>query len=450
MDNTRAEKHTVDAKAGLDRLRGELLAEMQEEHLSTSEMIDCIDGHMDRQDTDALRQHVDRCSTCKDEFDRLMNICGTLDALGDATPASPPADLRFQTVKSTWRTTAWFAIAASLALLGFLLNSTYISWRMRTEIVALKQDNTRLQTKLSQAIPIEQTSPLRQRLADQQARLAQQQRTIAEQEGVLRSAESRTRDLQVRVAALQKTANDQRRLLVRLDRSGVGPDVPVRNNSDRIARAAPIPPKESALERDVRIARAERRLPLMGTVDGLIVPGGIRMGASTPNDGHFVPVSPVGTNVLTERPSFRWRSLPEAETYEVILSDDGGHLYRGSGVLKPVQNVAVQEWTPPQALPRGVVLHWYVKAVRRDGSTVTAPQRMAPGALFMILSHPRADYITGLARTAQGSPQTLAVLYAKYGLLDEAEREIRVLRAANPTSGLPRRWLAGLEAYRKR
>ena len=54
------------------------------------------------------------------------------------------------------------------------------------------------------------------------------------------------------------------------------------------------------------------------------------------------------------------------------------------------------------------------------------------------------------ARRAYASSHlTLALLYMRAGLLDEAERELRALEKANPNSAISRRFLANLQAMRR-
>jgi lipopolysaccharide biosynthesis regulator YciM len=44
---------------------------------------------------------------------------------------------------------------------------------------------------------------------------------------------------------------------------------------------------------------------------------------------------------------------------------------------------------------------------------------------------------------------TLALIYTKAGLIDEAEQEFRTLQRANPNSTISRRLLADLQAMRR-
>ena len=106
-------------------------------------------------------------------------------------------------------------------------------------------------------------------------------------------------------------------------------------------------------------------------------------------------------------------------------------------------------WTPPRALERGRVYSWQVTAVK-DGKEIISPSAPAPEARFKVLEKAKADELMGVERAAAGSHLVRGTLYARAGLLDDAERELRALVAANPKSPAARKLLQSLQAIRRR
>jgi hypothetical protein len=88
-----------------------------------------------------------------------------------------------------------------------------------------------------------------------------------------------------------------------------------------------------------------------------------------------------------------------------------------------------------------------VKAIK-DGQELMSPRPTEPMAKFRILDQAKADELKQAQRIYAGSHLTLGVLYARYGLLDEAERELLALRIDNPDSAIALRLLAKVWAMR--
>jgi anti-sigma factor RsiW len=160
-------------------------------------------------------------------------------------------------------------------------------------------------------------------------------------------------------------------------------------------------------------------------------------------DVPFELTSPVGTAVITDRPTFRWRPLRGAQRYEVSVYDDS---YTRVAVSSPVVGT---EWTPPRALGSARVYSWQVKGFR-DGEEVLSPRPPAPEAKFKVLGRTQAEDLVRAQRDQAGSYLILGILFAEAGALDDAERELKALAGANPQSPIPQRLLRELEAARQR
>jgi len=100
-------------------------------------------------------------------------------------------------------------------------------------------------------------------------------------------------------------------------------------------------------------------------------------------------------------------------------------------------------WTATQSLSRGQVYSWQVKAVK-DGQEVTVPRPPAPQAKFRVVDQGSFTEISRAKRAYGSSHLTLALLYAKAGLVNEAEQELRLLQKANPQSEIVRKLLRQL------
>jgi hypothetical protein len=72
-----------------------------------------------------------------------------------------------------------------------------------------------------------------------------------------------------------------------------------------------------------------------------------------------VGTSPKGT-ITTTRPTFKWRKLATAKSYEV-------RVYKGSRLLLKKTGATTLSWRASKALPRGVYLTWKVRGVNSTG-----------------------------------------------------------------------------------
>jgi hypothetical protein len=207
----------------------------------------------------------------------------------------------------------------------------------------------------------------------------------------------------------------------------------------RLSGADALPPAYREMVKD---ALAGRRLERSSQLKGLARPGSSLMGSET-QGGEFSVLEPVGSVLLNDRPTFRWSALDGATGYVVEVYDDAFNLV----VASPQLNT--RSWAAPQTLPRGKVYSWQVKALK-DGQEVKSPRPPAPQAKFRVLDRAKADELARAKRAHPSSHLTLALLYADAGLLNESERELRLLQRANPDSELARSLLRQIQALRRR
>jgi hypothetical protein len=194
----------------------------------------------------------------------------------------------------------------------------------------------------------------------------------------------------------------------------------------------------ASYQRMVKDALTSQRLARPSTLDELTRRSSSLMG--TDEHGHqFSLTNPVGKVVLTDRPVFRWSPLDGAAGYVVEVYDGQFNL-----VAKSVE-VTSTTWATTQPLARGQSYSWQVKAIK-DGQQFQAPKPPAPQARFRVLDNQQADEIARARRAYGSSHLVLGLLYARAGLLGEAERELRALQTANPTSDVVRRLLASIRS----
>jgi hypothetical protein len=196
------------------------------------------------------------------------------------------------------------------------------------------------------------------------------------------------------------------------------------------------PTDRQAVERALTTQRVEPPALLASvSVGAETLRGGGGQGVS------FPVLSPVGAAVITDRPTFRWRALSGASSYVVSVYDRN---FRKVAASAPQ---VTTEWTVAQPLARGQVYSWHVSA-NLEGREVTSPEQPAPEAKFVILEAAKAEELSRARRVYKDSHLTLGTLYARAGLLDEAEQELRSALRANPRSGVARKLLLSVQALR--
>jgi hypothetical protein len=149
-------------------------------------------------------------------------------------------------------------------------------------------------------------------------------------------------------------------------------------------------------------------------------------------------ISPLRTAVFEDRPVLRWRAVPGATGYVVRITGADFRPVAESGEL------AVTSWRVATPLPRGAVYVWQVTALK-GGEEMIAESGL-PGR-FKVISGTKLKELMR-ARRESSSHLAVGLLYAREGLLDDAEREFLALRQENPRSSLARRFLSRVRSWR--
>jgi hypothetical protein len=195
-------------------------------------------------------------------------------------------------------------------------------------------------------------------------------------------------------------------------------------------------------ERSVRAVLSGESLPKAQGLDELSAPAITLLGQPA-GGSSFRPLSPVGIIISNDRPTLRWKPLGGATSYTVTLFDADFNRIAKS------EPQAATEWRVTVPLRRGRIYSWEVTALK-DGHEITAPVAPAPRAQFKILESERLEELSSLEKQRPVSHLTLGVMYARAGLLDEAEREFQRLLRENPRSTLARNLLRTVQSWKNR
>jgi hypothetical protein len=153
-------------------------------------------------------------------------------------------------------------------------------------------------------------------------------------------------------------------------------------------------------------------------------------------------IGPLRTVIVSDRPNLRWKPLAGATSYAVSVFDADFNLVAKS------QPQAGTQWVTP-SLRRGIIYSWEVVAVR-NGQEVRSPVAPAPRAQFKVVE---ADKLSELAKQKQLKPVShlaLGVVYARLGLLPEAESQLQLLAKENPDSVIAKRLLQTVRDWQNR
>jgi len=195
----------------------------------------------------------------------------------------------------------------------------------------------------------------------------------------------------------------------------------------KLSGADNLPPEYQSL---VKNALTGQKIEKSSQLQGLTRPPSSLMG-SNDKTREFSVIGPAGNVVMSDRPTFRWSRMEGAASYVVEVYDDQFKQVEMSPQL------TTPSWTTTHPLPRGRVYSWQVKATK-DGEDVVSPRPPAPQAKFRVLDQAKANELSRAKRAYGTSHLTLGLLYAKAGLIKEAEQEFRILLRSNPNSDIAR------------
>lgn len=151
-------------------------------------------------------------------------------------------------------------------------------------------------------------------------------------------------------------------------------------------------------------------------------------------------IGPAGEVVVSNRPTFRWRPLNGATSYQITITDPA------AGYKEVVSSPQLQgrKWTVDRPLEPGRVYSWQITARAGDG------ELKSPEAKFKVLDPAAAGELASVNKIYAGRRLALGLLYAEAGLLDDAERELKALVVANPQSPIAKSLWLDLRSKQRR
>jgi hypothetical protein len=356
-------------------------------HLSYEQLAGYVDRTLGGVENEIVEVHSGGCELCSLQLDDLRQI---------------KAGIRSQTPLQTSRPGFWEQIT----------NAISIKWAAPV-LAALLLAFAGLMWYGTSNKPVEEV-----RVIDQQNRNADQEIRLPEATPDLpANAETSTNEPLHHVTASLVDAGGK----IELDENGNVTGI----NAGRFAQT-------------IKSALAGQDIPISTDARNLRSSAGVLMGGS--NDGVPFKVSgPVGKIVVSDRPQFTWGSVDGADSYTVSIYDDN---YSKVATSPPLKQPA---WTPGTPLRRGAFYKWQVTALK-NGEEIKSPVRPAPDARFKVLDVSAASDIETAKRQAGTSHLLLGIVYAKAGLIAEAEREFQALLKQNPNSELAKRLLNKVKA----
>jgi hypothetical protein len=357
-------------------------------HLSYKQVESYLDEKADEAERELIQNHLAVCSTCAEELNDITTFKATLTTPAPTlrTPiVSPPL---WEMFGNFWRLSQ-LQYAAAVAVLLFVAVAVWLVWRSAR--VPQNEIATSFQTPAASPNinPTPQISP---------------------------------------------SVPNATQVVISLNDSGKQVTL---DNKGNLAGLESLP---SSYQQAVKTALTTQRITAPAALAAVHGKTGTLLG-NIEKEISFSLLSPIGAIVRSNRPSFRWRPLAGATQYVVTVSDSSLKEVATSSTLHTTN------WTPQHALKRGGTYSWQVVAMK-DGQEIVSPAPPAPSAKFNILGSAEADELTRAERPSGNSHLTRGVLYARAGLVEDAEREFRALLKANPKSVLAQTLLQQVRALK--
>ena len=366
---------------------------LESDHLSYEQLVKLVDDELNQNEPDALQIHMEVCESCAEQVNELRAFRSELlgSTVDETVRAVKPSfSEEFRSLIDSQRLSFRPALAGALALLLMAASVVlFLAWRAsRTSQPAFHTTNS----------PPPSPEP-----------------TIV-----------------AKAPSPQQEPTSEERFVVTLNDEGTRVTVDVNGNVDGLG---PLP---DASSQAVRRALATGKVAVPDLSELIGVKGRL-MGSS--DKSAFALIDPVGTVTRNTRPTLRWQPLPGATSYTVAILDGSYNVITTSPPL------TATSWTPTTALDRGRVYLWQVTSLR-DGKEHISPVAPEPEARFKVLDKATVDELSSVEKTGN-SHLVRGTMYARAGLLDDAEKELRALLAANPNSQLARELLQSVRAKRR-
>lgn len=374
------------------------------DHLTYQQIASYVDNEADNVDREIVEVHRNTCRECAGQIDDLRQMRALIAADTKETRAPVLGKFSF----SDWWNRLWansalkiavpaMALILFAAMIGFILISRQSP---NNEIAEVAEPATNQQ----QSAPVSETN--------QSNEETQPNGTASENTN----------------SAIPNNTNSntpEPKILISLN--DAGSRIELDENGNLKGLQAP------QYEKKIKAALETQNIEIAAAPKELNTGRGVLMGSA--EDGvPFALSNPVGKLIQSDRPTFRWQPLKDAESYVVEVFDVNFNKVASS---QPTQKT---EWTVNAPLKRGTIYQWQVTAIK-DAQEIKSPVRPAPDAKFKVLDAAKASEIGQAKRKYKNSHLLLGILYANAGLLQEAENEFQALLKQNPKSEAARKLL---------
>jgi len=383
------------------------------EHPVYEQLAAYIDGQLKSVERDIIESHLGCCRECSKELIDLETVKAQVASFSEVTIADAVietsrerrATLR-ERFSALWSVASFrIPLQAAVALAGIAL----IVWAV--------------------------TLPIRRNIDELRTQLADAEKRNEELQRDFEISKADAEILETQIAQLNSPNHSQSEArALSLDDAVVKID-----SSGAIEGLATLP---SVIQQNIRNAIETGQAKTPQSINSLISRAGVLMGGGTEGVA-FALDSPVGTAVLSARPTFRWQSLAGATGYSVTVLDMDFNPIIKSPALTSTS------WTAAEPLERGRSYTWIVTA-KKDGNEVKSPVAPAPEARFKVLEKETANEVLKNRQDYRDSHLISGLVCAQAGLLDEAEREFELLVRANPKSPVANKLLRNVKSLRER
>lgn len=199
-------------------------------------------------------------------------------------------------------------------------------------------------------------------------------------------------------------------------------------------REKPVPKEISELPAEFRTA-VQKALET-GQLEVPADLAGLVSRSQTDEEDNIVLEMPVASYVSSTTPLLRWERQPRLEQYQARVVDSSGKVVAESPVTE------AGEWKCEPALTPGHMYRWNVTAKGRRAQVGSQEAR------FAVPSQPVLDQLASAKQHLGENGLALAVIYARAGVVDEAERLLAGAIVRNPTSEEAKRLYRNLKAQR--
>jgi len=368
-----------------------------------------VEGSADATDIELVQTHCEECSRCAQDLVARIATRPVLPAADSPATPSDAAPLWLQRLRGLFLPNglpAHPAIAAFALVLVAALGSLAV---YRGRVLPLE---ARYQAQLE-----ERSGLVRQIMAANAAkggaekRLRQSDQVRTEQETRLKQMDVRVRDLERRLSQL--------------------PQVPSAGPSVQMVAAV----EQALVTRRITIDPQPQRLLALVQREQSQARGG----STDPSSPTLL--QPVGTLVLEDRPTLRWKPGTGAQTVIVTVRRVADAREADPNEEQKGANVTDTTWTVPKALQRGKRYRWQI---------ATPEGRVSAIGEFLVVDTQTAETLRHTAQEYSGQHLTLGILYTKAGLLGAAEAELTAIPQTDPKFATAHALLQNLRTTRAR